>query len=231
MYARQDYQEITQLRKSGRLAEAEAVVLHALSEFPTDLWLRRAAAWVYYDYFKQAVERQYLKDAEAYYLKIKSFALPHDETLLWNSLLMRLSQMVQIGSGVALELGTRLASSLPVQKPSEGYSEWLGAVLGNGAKWSGLTDFILEWDLSNLRDEDYLPVDGPDGTLLPSLAEVATIKVAEGLLTLTDGAISTTSLDLLEAVRSLLQQLLHRQPAALEARKLLQSVNEKLDAS
>lgn len=48
-------QEVTTLRKAGRLDEALAVAMPALETTPDDLWLRRAVGWLFYDLIKRDV--------------------------------------------------------------------------------------------------------------------------------------------------------------------------------
>ena len=49
-------QQVTTLRKAGHLDEALAVAMPALAATPDNLWLRRAAGWLFYDLIKQDVE-------------------------------------------------------------------------------------------------------------------------------------------------------------------------------
>ncbi len=49
-------QQVTTLRKAGRLDEALALAMPALAAAPEDLWLRRAVGWLFYDLIKRDVE-------------------------------------------------------------------------------------------------------------------------------------------------------------------------------
>lgn len=49
-------QHITTLRKAGELDQALAIAMPALAETPDNLWLRRAAGWLFYDLIKRDVE-------------------------------------------------------------------------------------------------------------------------------------------------------------------------------
>jgi hypothetical protein len=180
------YQEITAMRKSGQLTEAAALAHQALIEFPQDLWLRRAAAWVFYDELKRAIYKVDLPSIDHWYLKLKSLCLPDDEAVFWQSvwnqlgeLLIRLGQLQRFD---AFDQVLAYTTTLPVERPSDVYSHWLGQVLIAGRHWEKLADFIIDWDIANLQPEDYVPPVHDDGNTGLALAEEAHISLARALL-------------------------------------------------
>ena len=47
------FKEIKELRQAGKLDEALQMAHHVLEAEPDNIWNKRAAAWVYYDYLKK----------------------------------------------------------------------------------------------------------------------------------------------------------------------------------
>ena len=47
------FKEIKELRQAGKLDEALQMANQALETEPENIWNKRAAAWVYYDFLKQ----------------------------------------------------------------------------------------------------------------------------------------------------------------------------------
>jgi len=47
------FKEIKELRQAGKLDEALQMANQALEAEPDNIWNKRAAAWVYYDYLKK----------------------------------------------------------------------------------------------------------------------------------------------------------------------------------
>ncbi len=174
------------MRKSGQLAEAAALAHQALIEFPQDLWLRRAAAWVFYDELKRAIYKVDLAAVDHWYLKLKSLCLPDDEAVFWQSVWNQIGELLirlgQLGQFDAFDQILAYTTTLPVNRPSEVYSHWLEQVLIAGRHWDQLADFIIDWDLANLQPENYVPPVHDDGSTGLALAEDAHISLARALL-------------------------------------------------
>jgi len=47
------FEKVRELRQSGKLEEAEQMVIAAMQTEPANIWNKRAASWVYFDYLKK----------------------------------------------------------------------------------------------------------------------------------------------------------------------------------
>jgi len=61
------FKEINELRQAGKLDEALQMANQALETEPENIWNKRAAAWVYYDYIKKMLNLNHLKPSRKSY--------------------------------------------------------------------------------------------------------------------------------------------------------------------
>lgn len=73
------FKEIKQLRQAGKLDEALQMAHQALEAEPYNIWNKRAAAWVYYDYIKKNAQPESFEAFKENLTKIKDLRLPEDE--------------------------------------------------------------------------------------------------------------------------------------------------------
>lgn len=164
------FNEISSLRKSGRLKEAYTMAHDDLLADPDDIWNRRAMAWVLYDYAKQNAtfdkQQQFLRCLE----QIRTLSLPDNEQMYWDAVTWLLRGMVATVERNRNRNLTFFSSlfalikPLPLPRPSESYSALMQTMLRLKTEWQQFPDFCIWWNLDNLRPEDYSPPPLPDST-------------------------------------------------------------------
>ena|SRR5690554_3811179 len=87
-------QDITKLRKEGKLEAAYELAIKALSEEPENMWNKRAAAWVHYEYLKKNRTAEDFDVFKVHLFKIKELQLPEDETMLYDQCAWQIGSMV-----------------------------------------------------------------------------------------------------------------------------------------
>ena len=133
-------QEISTLRKAGRLHEALVLAEPALAADPHDLYLKRAVGWLFYDLIKREV-----RAFENQEVSRVGLSMHFDE---W--------------------LGA-YARGGKTECPSLLHSLLLTQVLKASREWPRFLGFARWWDPHCLRPEDRLPYRMDDGKTLPSL--------------------------------------------------------------
>ena len=73
------FKEIKELRQAGKLDEALQMANQALEVDSENIWNKRAAAWVYYDYLKKYAQPESYDLFKENSIKIKDLQLPEDE--------------------------------------------------------------------------------------------------------------------------------------------------------
>ena len=76
------FKEIKELRQAGKLDEALQMANQAMEAGPDNIWNKRAAAWVYYDYIKKYAQPDAFEAFKENLIKIKELQLPEDEKML-----------------------------------------------------------------------------------------------------------------------------------------------------
>ena len=133
-------QQISQLRRAGRLDEALALAQPALKTAPQDPYLRRAAGWLFYDRIK--------RDVQAF----------QNQTLSRPQLCAQLDDCLN-----AYARGGKIAG------PERLHSFLLIQVLKVSREWPRFLGFARWWDPANLQPEDRQPYPMANGKTLPSL--------------------------------------------------------------
>lgn len=99
-------QEITALRKEGRIEEAFKLAMQSLSQQPDNIYTLRALCWVLYDKLKIAVEQSEHRDVIDIYAHINQLNIPKDENMFWERISMHASkyiwQLAKLGEVVKL---------------------------------------------------------------------------------------------------------------------------------
>jgi hypothetical protein len=181
------FKEINELRQAGKLDEALQMANQALEVEPENIWNKRAAAWVYYDYLKKYAQPESYDVFKENLIKIKDLQLPEDEKMVFDncawqigSLVFSLQKTEQVDFGKINELFD-LIMGFHFTKPSEAYSFIYKAFHKGYQNWSSYLTFADWWNFDNLRSEDFIKEDY-NGKKKMSIAEQACIAYAKKLL-------------------------------------------------
>ncbi|MBP9133355.1 MAG: hypothetical protein KBF75_04965 [Saprospiraceae bacterium] len=181
------FKEIKELRQAGKLEEALQMANQALESEPENIWNKRAAAWVYYDYLKKNAQPESFKVFKENLIKIKDLQLPEDEKMVFDncawqigSLVFALQKTEHVDYGKINEL-FEIIKVFHFTKPSEPYSFIYKAFHKGYQNWPHYLPFADWWDFDNLRSEDYLKEEFK-GKKIMSIAEQAYIAYSKKLL-------------------------------------------------
>jgi hypothetical protein len=198
------FNEVKNLRQSGKLEDAYNLAKQDLDSKPDDVWNKRSMAWVIYDLLKQNVSVDSYNTFNNYLKELKDLQLPEEEKMVFDStawqvgkLIYQLSkenEQVEIG-GESFQLAHQrsidlnkikplyeLVKSFHFTKPSEGYSFLLKAL---HKCFKDQPDYIASidwWGIENFREEDFLQEAIPSGKSVMALAEQVYIAYAKKLL-------------------------------------------------
>jgi len=181
------FKEIKELRQDGKLDEALQMANRALEIEPDNIWNKRAAAWVYYDYLKKHLQPESFDSFKENLIKIKGLQLPEDEKMVFDncawqigSLIFSLQKTEHVDYGKINELFV-IIRNFHFTKPSEAYSFIYKAFHKGYQNWSSYLTFADWWNFENLRSEDYLKEEFKDKKIM-SIAEQAYIAYSKKLL-------------------------------------------------
>ncbi len=181
------FKEIKELRKAGKLDEALEMANQALEAEPENIWNKRAAAWVYYDYLKKYSQPDSFDAFKENLIKIKDLQLPEDEKMVFDNCAWQIGKLVfglqnakHVDYGKINEL-FEIIRDFHFTKPSEAYSFIYKAFHKGYQNWSKYLEFADWWDLNNLRSEDYLKEEY-NGEKIMSIAEQVYIAYSKKLL-------------------------------------------------
>jgi hypothetical protein len=181
------FKEIKELRQAGKLDEALQMANKALESEPYNIWNKRAAAWVYYDYLKKNAQPELYEAFKDNLIKIKDLQLPEDEKMVFDnyawqigSLVFALQNTEHVDYGKINEL-FEIIRDFNFTKPSEAYSFIYKAFHKGYQNWSNYLTFADWWNFDNLRSEDYLKEEFK-GKKMMSIAEQAYIAYSKKLL-------------------------------------------------
>ena len=181
------FNEVKELRESGRLQEALDLALDELKSDKDNIWNKRSLAWVYYDFLKKTVDigdsNEFLETIE----KIKSIELPTDENMIYDSMAWQIGKFIFL-----LVRENRLETTfkdnlfnhikdMGFTKPSESYSFLHKAFLKTAENWDKYCEFADWWGLENFHISDY-KAEEYKGNVLMSTVELAYINYSKSLL-------------------------------------------------
>src|SRR5690554_4802100 len=78
------FNEIKDLRKSGDLEGALNLAKAALEADSDNIWNKRNAGWVYYEYLKKYSSAEHYDNFKEHLLNIKALNLPEGESMMFN---------------------------------------------------------------------------------------------------------------------------------------------------
>ena len=181
------FKEIKELRKAEKLEEALEMANQALEAEPENIWNKRAAAWVCYDYLKKFSQPDSFDAFKENLIRIKDLALPEDEKMVFDNSAWQIGSMVfglqkqeNIDYGKINEL-FEIIKEFHFTKPSEAYSFIYKAFHRGYQNWSNYLEFADWWNFENFRSEDYLKEEFKDKKIM-SIAEQAYIAYSKKLL-------------------------------------------------
>jgi hypothetical protein len=181
------FRKVRELRQSGKLEEAEQMVIAALQTEPANIWNKRAASWVYFDYLKKYAKPEHYDLFKEYLLKLKNQQLPEDEKMVFDNCAWQIGKIVfalqktgHVDYGKINEL-FEIIKDFHFTKPSEAYSFIYKAFHKGYQNWSNYLTFADWWNFDNLRSEDYLKEEF-NGKKMLSIAEQAYIAYSKKLL-------------------------------------------------
>ena len=181
------FKEIKGLRQAGKLDEALQMANQVLEAEPNNIWNKRAAAWVYYDYLKRNAQPESFEEFKENLIRIKNLQLPENEKMIFDkcawqigSMVFGLQKMEYVDYGKINEL-FEIIRDFHFTKPSEAYSFIYKSFHKGYKNWSNYLTFADWWNFDNLRSEDYLKEEFK-GKKIMSVAEQAYIAYSKKLL-------------------------------------------------
>jgi hypothetical protein len=181
------FKEIKELRQAGKLDEALAMALQALEADFGNIWNKRAAAWVYYDFLKQNSTPSGFDSFKENLIKIKELQLPDDEHMVFDSCAWQIGSLVfSLNKEIHIDFKKidelfEIIISFHFSKPADGYSFLYKAFHKGNKEWNSYLKFADWWNFENFQTDDYLE-ETYKGRNLMALAEQAYIAYAKKLL-------------------------------------------------
>src|SRR5690606_89797 len=181
------FKAIKELRQAGKLGEALQMATQTLESEPDNIWNKRAAAWVYYDYLKKYAQPESVDAFKENLIKIKDLQLPEDEKMVFDNCAWQIGTIVfglqkaeHVDYSKINEL-FEIIREFQFTKPSEAYSFIYKAFHKGYQNWSGYLSFADWWNFENFQSVDYLKEEY-NGKKIMSIAEQAYIAYSKKLL-------------------------------------------------
>ncbi|MCE1202216.1 MAG: hypothetical protein LWX09_08995 [Bacteroidia bacterium] len=181
------FNEINELRKAGKLEVALEMARQALAHEPDNIWNKRAAAWVHYEYLKGNVRSENYDQFRDHLIELRELKLPQEEFMVFDNTAWKVGLLVkELLKAETPDFGKvseifDLIKDFHFTKPSEAYSFLYKAFHKGHDQWSRYLEFADWWDFSHFRSVDYLP-EKYDGRTIMAIAEQAYIAYAKKLL-------------------------------------------------
>jgi len=181
-------QEVTELRKEGKLKEAYEMGVMAVTEEPDNIWNKRALAWVYFELLKNAIEKEEFKKAPQILSLINKLEMPDAESMFFENIawkvgviLFRLKKQKNVDYKIVNQIFDAI-KSFPFPKPSEPYTFLYKSFHQHNQSWNNYLIFAEWWDFTNFRQEDYSKEELDNGRRIMSIVEQAYIAYSKNLL-------------------------------------------------
>ena len=181
--------DITTKCKAGQIQEAYDLAKSDIELNPNDVWAQREMGWaLYYLIRKDAENGQYdqlLAHIDEFQsldqLNLTDDAMIFENVIFWIGYFAK-KHLTPTGIDTPARLSTLFAKLRDYTfTPSKGYSFILESFIKCDA-WQELIDFFQWWNLDNLREEDYRPVEFARGRTIMSVAERAFIAKSKALI-------------------------------------------------
>lgn len=179
--------EIKELRQSGKLDEAIQMAYQALESDPANIWNKRAAGWVHYEYLKKYANIAHYDSFTKQLLMIKDLNFPEGENMMFNQCAWQIGKLVfSLQRQEPLDYGKindvyHIIQNFHFERPSEAYSFIYKSFHGGNQNWSKYLDFADWWGFDNFLSDDYLEEEFK-GRKSMSIVEQAYIAYSKKLL-------------------------------------------------
>ena len=181
------FRKINELRHEGRLEEAKAMADEALEKDADNIWNKRAASWVNYEYLKKFSQPEDYLAFKENLLKIQNLQLPEDDKMVFDksawqigSIVFKLQKQENVDYGKIDEL-FEIIKDFQFTKPSEGYTFIYKAFHKGYKNWSNYLTFADWWNFENFRSVDFLKEEFNERKIM-AIAEQAYIAYSKKLL-------------------------------------------------
>jgi len=177
-------QQITKLRKEGKIQEAFELAQQLLQSDAENIWNRRAMAWVYYELLKKDTEAN---NFDAVLEKLSATAqlkLPENENVFYKNIAWLLARYLNkhAFSSSGLDKLFKLIRDFRFPKPEAGYTFLLKSFTKHAAEWGDFIGFVHWWGLQNFLPENYEPTQLQNGKEILSDVERVYISISKHLL-------------------------------------------------
>ena len=177
------FSDIIAFRKQGDLEKAYAMATTALAENPDNVWVKRAMAWVLYDYINY---NALLKNRDLfvqYLSELKDLNLPETEDVVYNAILWALRKFYSDCSKNEWRNNAFYASLFDVYREmpfpkGDAYLALLNEVFRARKYWEDYPKFLEWWDVDNFSEKDFEPIIKEDKKIM-SLAERCYIELGK----------------------------------------------------
>ncbi len=181
------FKEVGKLRKEGKLDEALALAQQDLDADNTNIWSKRAIAWVYFAYLKESVSAEKADTFLSFLDQLKELSLPAEEEMIFDSVAWNVGKLVfELGKGDNQSKVNKifeLIKDFPFPKPKESYSFLFKAFHRVYKATNRYIEFADWWDFENFKDDDFLSQEY-NGTKQLSIVEQAYIAYVKSLFDL-----------------------------------------------
>lgn len=181
------FNEIKDLRKSGDLDGALKLANAALEADSENIWNKRNAGWVYYEYLKKYNSVEHYAIFKKHLLHIKALNLPDQEVMIFEQCAWKIGSLVFALKKIEPIDYTKIDEIFDIiqhfhfVQPSEAYSFIYKAFHGGYQNWSKYVDFADWWDFDNFLTNDFLEEEY-NGKKMMSIVEQAYIAYSKKLL-------------------------------------------------
>ena len=198
------FSKIKQLRKEGRLKEAFELAQNELTANPTDIWAKRAIAWVYYDLLKNAANRNLLEQIIDILKRIKQTDLPAGENIFFESVAWGIGKYLNKTKNIEPAFFGKLTEALKqlaIFKPAASFTFLVKSFLKKCEDSKVAREFMQWSGFENFRKEDYEKRELENGQKI--LSDVEQIYVAASKIFLKEPVDKQTIEDFLPLIAKL----------------------------
>jgi hypothetical protein len=181
------FKGIQELRKAGKLDEALQMTNEVLATDPDNIWNKRGAAWVYYEYLKKYSQPQLFNDFIISLAQLQKLQLPEDEKMVFDNSAWQIGKIVfGLQKEEPVDYGKinglfQIVQSFHFTKPAESFTFLYKAFHKGYNNWSNYLNFADWWSFENFLPENYLEVEY-NGRKSMSIVEQAYIAYSKKLL-------------------------------------------------
>ncbi len=177
-------QEVTKLRKAGKIDEALELAQKLIEQNPENIWNRRALAWVYYELLKKAAEEKNTDTFIDYLVLINKLDLPADEKIFFKSIAWEIAKYVNSNNfeNEQLDFLFNEMQKMPFPKPETSYTFIIKAFSKHAEQWDTFFEFIDWAGLDAFQNNDYEQTKLDNGKKILSDVERIYIAISKKLL-------------------------------------------------